>query len=54
MENKAKFYKDVVEMVKQHEEMARYLELALPFLRNVKSCSVYQDGQALLKKVQGK
>lgn len=35
----------------EHAEMAAFIKSALPFLEDVKDCSVYQDGQLLLQKV---
>lgn len=45
---------DVAKLASEHAQMAQYIKSALPFLKDVQKCSVYQDGQALLKKVEGK
>ena len=40
-------------LAKEHKDMADYIEAALPFLKKVKGCTVYADGQYLLKRVRG-
>lgn len=46
---------DVAKMAAEHREMAQYIADALPFIKaapEARKCSVYEDGQNLLKRVR--
>jgi hypothetical protein len=41
----------VARLAAEHAEMAAFIKSALPFLKGVKICSVYQDGANLVDRV---